>query len=229
MVANLGAADVYRMEHFQNHNNVSIVEKVAIIYIEGFFITHSFEVASKVAELGHRNGAVIAFNISGAYVAENYPENLISMVSISDIIIGNSSEFKALAKVLNLQYTSIRHLASLVHSNVSNKSVGSPFKFKLKHFENVGKTVVVTRGKDPVVAMDDKTFVEYAIPHLDADLIKDATGAGDAFAAGILVGLLQEKTLSDCVGLGCKVAQAVVQQIGVQLPEDFQSEVILNN
>ncbi len=44
----------------------------------------------------------------------------------------------------------------------------------------------------------------------------DTTGAGDAFAAGVLYGLLNEKGLRECGLLGTIMAQFCIREIGAR-------------
>ncbi|MEA1993310.1 MAG: carbohydrate kinase family protein [Euryarchaeota archaeon] len=47
--------------------------------------------------------------------------------------------------------------------------------------------------------------------------VRDTTGAGDAFNAGFLSGLLEERSLEDCCKLGNRTASRVIQQYGARI------------
>lgn len=68
LVANLGAAAVYTPNDLKKSNIP--LESVKIIYIEGFFVVHSLNVAKEIVELTQDKNVVVAFNLSGEYIFE---------------------------------------------------------------------------------------------------------------------------------------------------------------
>uniref|UniRef100_A0A1B6LP40 Adenosine kinase n=1 Tax=Graphocephala atropunctata TaxID=36148 RepID=A0A1B6LP40_9HEMI len=216
LVAHLGAAEVYTTEDFVTDDNVKIMEEVSIVYIEGFFITHSFDVSLEVVKLCGNFSVPVVFNLSGAYLAEICPQQLTAMAAASDIIIGNDVEYRALANILGLEDSSVEDIALKVHCSLWGNNL--KLKCRSSHLERFGKTVVMTRGKTSVLCVcSDRHLIKFEVPYLDTKLIKDSTGAGDAFAAGFLVAYLQNKTATECIGYGCNIAQQVIQNVGVVL------------
>ena len=88
--------------------------------------------------------------------------------------------------------------------------------------------VVVTLGKGMRLKLGRRTVTavgyirdaenEYAIEPSCQDVISevDATGAGDAFAAGFLYGLLKGKGLNECGCLGDIVARFSLTKLGAR-------------
>ncbi|GAI05513.1 unnamed protein product [marine sediment metagenome] len=88
--------------------------------------------------------------------------------------------------------------------------------------------VVVTLGKGMTLELGHRTVTavayirdaenEYAIEPGNQDIISevDATGAGDAFAAGFLYGLLKGKGLNQCGCLGDIVARFSLTKLGAR-------------
>jgi len=88
------------------------------------------------------------------------------------------------------------------------------------------RMVVVTLGKGMRLELGRRTVTavcyirdaenEYAIEPSSRDIISevDATGAGDAFAAGFLYGLLNGKELNECGCLGDIVARFSLTKLG---------------
>lgn len=70
LVANLGAANIYTLDDFKKVN--LRLDNVKIIYIEGFFITHSLEVAKELVKRAQEKNIIIAFNLSGLYIFKVY-------------------------------------------------------------------------------------------------------------------------------------------------------------
>uniref|UniRef100_A0A1B6H2D1 Adenosine kinase n=1 Tax=Cuerna arida TaxID=1464854 RepID=A0A1B6H2D1_9HEMI len=219
LVAHLGAAEIYTTEDFVTDDNMKIMEKVSMVYIEGFFITHNFDVSMEVVKLCENFGVLVVFNLSGSYITEICPQNVIAMATASDIVIGNVAEFKALANILGLEESSVEDTAVKVHSSLWGTNL--TVKCKANHLERFGKTVVMTRGKQSVLCVcGDGGLIKFEVPHLDAKLIKDTTGAGDAFVAGFLLGFLQNKSVTECIAYGCEIAQQIIQNIGVVLKKN---------
>ena len=89
-------------------------------------------------------------------------------------------------------------------------------------------TVVVTLGKGMRLELGGRTVSavgyikdaenEYAIEPSSQDIVSevDATGAGDAFAAGFLYGLLKGKGLNECGRLGDIVARFSLTKLGAR-------------
>lgn len=214
-MAHLGAAQYYRIDDFQAQENVKLFQEVSVVYIEGFFITHSLEVGLEVTRLCETHGVTVLLNISGAYVAENFPEELLAMASAADLVIGNANELKALAKVMDLKCDDVLGSVMEVHSKLWTS--GPSQKLKLEIMKQFGKTLVITQGKDPILCVYGKgNTLTYNVPLLNPGLIKDSTGAGDAFVAGFITALLKNTHLFGCLEYGCKIAQQVIQHTGVQ-------------
>jgi len=66
-------------------------------------------------------------------------------------------------------------------------------------------------GGDLLVFATDELW----LPHQRVEVV-DATGAGDAFAAGIAVGLAEARSLSDAAWLGCAAAALKTTRPGAQ-------------
>lgn len=70
LVANLGAANIYTLDDLKRIN--LRLDSVKIVYIEGFFVTHSFEVAKELVKRALEKNIIIAFNLSGIYIFKVY-------------------------------------------------------------------------------------------------------------------------------------------------------------
>lgn len=66
LVANLGAANVYTLDDLKKANLQ--LDSMKIIYIEGYFITHSLDVAKELVKQAQEKNIIIAFNLSGLYI-----------------------------------------------------------------------------------------------------------------------------------------------------------------
>ncbi len=80
---------------------------------------------------------------------------------------------------------------------------------RLKLCKETGQTMAVSYIRDA----DN----EYAIAATKQDIIEvDTTGAGDAFAAGFIYGLLKDKGLGECGRLGDIVARGAITRLGAR-------------
>ncbi|GAH39485.1 unnamed protein product [marine sediment metagenome] len=84
----------------------------------------------------------------------------------------------------------------------------------------LGKGITLELGRRTVTAVcyikDAKN--EYAIEPSSQDIVSevDATGAGDAFAAGFLYGLLKGKGLNECGCIGDIMARFSLTKLGAR-------------
>lgn len=207
MAAYLGAAQTYKIEDLQTDNRMDILQQVDLIYMEAFFITNRIEVANFVQEFCHQNNTIFAFNLSAAFMSKNYPEEMLNFAQKSDILIGNYKEYEAF-----LSLTSNQDVITLAH-DLCDKYNNSK---KLRH----EKIVIITNGSKSVMCIHGKQgkIEEFLVPKLETNKIGDTTGAGDAFAAGFLGGLMNGLDPIVCLRWGCWVSRQIIQQIGCTIP-----------
>ncbi|HDN81928.1 MAG TPA: carbohydrate kinase family protein [Methanomicrobia archaeon] len=80
---------------------------------------------------------------------------------------------------------------------------------------NIGcSIVVVTMGKEGCYLKSEREEFKVKAKRI---YVKDTTGAGDAFNAGFLSGLLKEKPLKECCELGNRIASLVIQDYGARI------------
>ncbi len=119
-------------------------------------------------------------------------ENLIDILSKSDILIGNNHEIKQIKD----------------KSGLSEKSI-------LEHV----KAIIITQGFEgsELASTDENNKIQKIhIPIATPIKIEDTTGAGDGYRAGILTGLVLNMTLLDSCKLGAIIGSFVVETIGAQ-------------
>ena len=84
------------------------------------------------------------------------------------------------------------------------------------------KAVLLTLGERGVLVVDKQSSV--FVPVVAVEQVVDTTGAGDAFSAGVITGLLEGLSLEQAARLGCAVAGYKIQHFGSRngLPERAQ-------
>ncbi|KAG6480502.1 hypothetical protein ZIOFF_064002 [Zingiber officinale] len=70
LVANLSAANCYKIEHLKRSENWALVEKAKYIYIAGFFLTVSPDSIQLVAEHAAAKNKVFSMNLSAPFICE---------------------------------------------------------------------------------------------------------------------------------------------------------------
>ena len=78
----------------------------------------------------------------------------------------------------------------------------------------MGKTLVITKGKDGAHIYHDGAT--YFIPPVQSVTIVDPTGVGDAFRAGLLVGMSHGWAWDICGKIGSLCAAYVLEKVGTQ-------------
>jgi ribokinase len=78
------------------------------------------------------------------------------------------------------------------------------------------KIVAVTLGKNGCYIADGNETYHEPILDLEEDKVIDTTGAGDAFATGLIFGLLSKMPLGKCGKLGNYVAAECIQKMGAR-------------
>ena len=66
LVGNLGAAEVYTLDNLKNAKLE--LDTAKVLYIEGFFIPHGYEVAKEVIKQVYGKNITVIFNLSGTYI-----------------------------------------------------------------------------------------------------------------------------------------------------------------
>ncbi len=75
------------------------------------------------------------------------------------------------------------------------------------------QTVSVTDGAQGAYALDTSGEILHLNPLSDESVL-EKTGAGDAYAAGFLAGLLQNYSLVDCMRQGSLSSHSVMKEVG---------------
>lgn len=85
--------------------------------------------------------------------------------------------------------------------------------------EDIAKRIdylIVTQGEEGHTIYTKEGSEHF--PRCNCDTFVNPTGAGDAFRAGLLTGLMQQWSLADASKLGASLASFVAEQEGTQLP-----------
>jgi ribokinase len=148
----------------------------------------SFATLVKAAQFAQKNNIKYAFNPS-TYLARQGLAKLKPVINGCDLLVLNREEAQA---VLGTKDTCVQMLPAL---------------------QKYAKIVVITDG--PKTAHAYNGFEHYALQPPNFPVI-ETTGAGDAFAAGMLAGLAATKDIATAMQWGMAESGSVIQHIGAK-------------
>ena len=176
-----------------NDIDADAVAASGIIYLEGYLWDppKAKEAFLKAAKIAHGAERDVALTLSDAFCVDRY-----------------RAEFRDLIRTgtVDLVFANERELHSLYET--------ADFDTALNTLRGDAKLAVVTRSeKGCLVVTRDETA---AVPAFPVARLVDATGAGDLFAAGFLVGLSRGTDYRNAARLGALAAAEVVQHLGAR-------------
>jgi len=128
-----------------------------------------------------------------------------------DYIVANETEAQKLIEKLN-QDEDFKLKLDINDMESAMKAISELPKVNQKR----KRTVIFTYGPDPVQIYSDGKYYKFPVLPIDKSLIVDTNGAGDAFLGGFLSGLIQDKSLEECVKAGLYTARFILQVSGTQ-------------
>ncbi len=150
----------------------------------------AFDTQIKLAQFAEQNKIKIAFNPS-SYLAEKGVNYLKDILSRTDILVLNREEASALVK-----------------------GEGNDIQELLRKTKGVIKgIVVITDGKKGVYAFDGTHM--YKVFPCKVKVV-ETTGAGDAFAASFLAGMIKRNDIEFSLKLGIENAASAIQEVGAK-------------
>ena len=174
-----------------NENDVSsdAIKKSEIIFLEGYLWDEGEP--KKAFDKAINNANKVAMSLSDQFCVDRHKPHFLDLVKNKlDITFANEQEITSLIDAKNFE-------------DVINFS------------KQLGKLIVLTRGKKGAVAIKGDEVVECGI---QKNLkIVDLTGAGDLFAAGFLHGHVNNLSIKDSLEKGTEMSSKVIQQIGARL------------
>jgi adenosine kinase len=169
------------------------VAGAAITYLEGYLWDppHAKEAFVKAAGIAHKSGRKVALTLSDAFCVDRYRDEFRKLMrdKTVDILFANENEMHSLYQTADFD-TALEALRG-----------------------DIGLAVVTRSEKGCVVVQGKMTE---RVPAAPIEQMVDATGAGDLFAAGFLVGYSRGKDLRTSAQLGALAAAEVIQHVGAR-------------
>jgi sugar/nucleoside kinase (ribokinase family) len=171
-----------------------------ITYLEGYLWDppHAKEAFLKAAKIAHDAERVVALTLSDAFCVDRYRAEFLDLIrnGTVDLVFANERELESLYQTTDFDaaVTALRKDAQLA---------------------------VITRSEKGCLVVDrEGTEAVHAEP---VARVVDATGAGDLFAAGFLVGLSRGGEYRDSARLGALAAAEVIQHLGARPETSLKS------
>ena len=181
-----------------------LIRSASVTFLEGYLWgpERPRTAMLEAAGIAHAAGRTVAFTLSESLCIEGRREGVMGMIDSGfvDILFGNEHEVRHL--------TGCADLADCMHALFSKVS-----------------TLVVTRGADGAVAMQDGKFVETEASKVER--VVDTTGAGDLFAAGFLAARCRGRDLRDCLTTGGIAAAEIISHFGARPEANMKGLVAL--
>ncbi len=173
----------------ENDIDEKIIKKSEITFLEGYLWDKGDP--QKAFNKAIKNSLQSAMSLSDLFCVERHKEYFLDLVqSKLNITFANEQEIMALIGAKN-------------------------FEEVVSFSKNIKKLIVITRGENGAVAIQNDQVVEC---DAEKDLkIKDLTGAGDLFAAGFLHGYVNKLSLKESLEKGTKLSSKIIQQVGARL------------
>jgi len=204
LVANLAAAEKYKIEHLQSAEIQQVINKAKFIYCTGFFLTHSPHVLKALGEHAAQHNKYFLMNLSAPFLIDFFWEQMSSVLPYTDVVFCNEVEAATLGKKLSWGED-----LDIVAKNLSNfKKVNTSRK----------RIVIFTQGAKQTVVYHDGQVSHFIPIKLDSKDIVDTNGAGDSFVGGFLSRFVQQKPLETCIAAGHYCAMECLKQPGCTFP-----------
>jgi len=162
-------------------------------YLEGYLWDppQAKEAFRKAAAIAHGAGRKVALSLSDAFCVDRYRDEFLNLMRTGavDLIFANEGELKSLYQTAD-------------------------FDSAVSGLRNDVKLAVVTRSEKGCIVVSRES--NEAVAAAPIDKMVDATGAGDLFAAGFLIGLARDRDHREAARLGAMAAAEVIQHLGAR-------------
>ena len=175
------------------------IGSAAITYMEGFLwdpveAKKAFVLAAHYA---HKNERAAAFTLSDPFCVDRYRAEFLDLMR---------------SKTIDYVFANVHELKSLYETD----DLGEAVRQVAKDTE----LAAITMGAEGAMVVFNGEVT--SVPAFPVDKVVDATGAGDLFASGFLLGMARGQTLESALKTGCLAASEVISHIGARPQLDLQ-------
>ncbi|KKB13602.1 carbohydrate kinase [Devosia geojensis] len=171
----------------------------SITYMEGFLwdpveAKKAFVLAAHYA---HKNERMAAFTLSDPFCVDRYRPEFLDLIR---------------SKTIDCVFANVNEVKSLYQTNDLGEAV--------RAIAQDADIAAITMGAEGAMAVMNGEIV--SVPAFPVDQVVDATGAGDLFAAGFLLGIARGQSLETALTMGCLTASEVISHIGARPLVDLE-------
>ena len=166
------------------------IQQSKVLYLEGYMFDTDAQKAAfdEAVRVAKEAGVKIALTLSDLFCVERHRDDFFKLIDTHvDVLFANEEEAKALFGTDN-------------------------FEDSLAAAQKAADIAVITRSEKGATLARGEEVVE--VPAKPLGKVVDTTGAGDQFAAGVLYGLTQGKSLPEMAELGALAAGEVISHFG---------------
>ncbi len=145
----------------------------------------------KAAHFAHKHERAAAITLSDPFCVDRFRDEFIDLLrsKTCDYVFANVEELKSLYQTDNLQQAVIEIARDC-------------------------EIAAITMGSEGAMAIKDGEVV--SVPAYKIEHVADATGAGDLFASGFLLGIARGQDMEEALKLGCLCASEVISHVGAR-------------
>ena len=173
--------------------DAEMIAAASVTYLEGYLWDppHAKEAFLKAAKIAHGAGRSVALTLSDAFCVDRYRDEFLGLIrnGTVDLIFANEKELHSLYQTAD-------------------------FDTAVKALKEDARLAVITRSEQGCLVVTREESV--AVAAMPIGQLVDATGAGDLFAAGFLVGLSRGDAYRKAARLGALAAAEVIQHLGAR-------------
>ena len=174
----------------------ALIAQASVLYLEGYLFDppEAKRAFRKAVAAAHRAGRKVVLSLSDPFCVDRHRAEFRELVRDVDVLFANEAEVTSLYEVNSFEEAMAAARAEVELAALTRSDDGS----------------VVVRGTETVPVAAEPAQV------------KDTTGAGDAYAAGFLVGLTRGLSLAACGRLGSIAAAEVIGHYGARPEADLR-------
>jgi adenosine kinase len=208
MCTHLAAANNYKIDHLQQPKIWSMVESTDVFYVGGYHLTVCVPAALALGKHAAEKNKIFMLSLSAGFIPQFFKDQLAEVIPYCDYVFGNENEFKTWGESQGHgSDKSMTEYAKLMVSGPAKVNKGRP------------RVVICTQGTDPTIVAvaeqgKDVEVKEIPVPVIEESKINDTNGAGDAFAGGFCAGVVEGKSLEECISMGHWLARLSLQELG---------------
>ncbi len=183
--------------------NEESLREAGMVYLEGYLFDSPTARAAmeKAVTIMRQTGGKVALSLSDPFCVERHRDMFWGMIT-------GDAEMKA-----DIVFANEMETESLFGCRPDNHELD-------KQIVAHNITLFATHGAQGVEVLEPNSRTH--VTAWEVDEVVDTTGAGDAFAAGVLAGLIRQRSAEDAARLGTLCAASVLGQMGARTQENLK-------